>query len=344
MLELLRSSVDDHGQTVVIVTHDPVAAAYTDRVVFLADGRIVEELRNPDRERRPRGDGPDGRPRRGEGLSMIRAALKSLLGRKVRLLLSTFAIVLGVAFVAGSLIFSDTLSRSFTALFASTVGDVVVRPRAATDGAGRPSSLTVPATCSTTSSRSTARPASTATSTPFGVYVVGADGKLVGGPGPARRSAATGPTRPPATASRASRSSRRRPPRAGRGRARRAHRRAGGLRGRRHGRRSSRPGAEPRLAADAGRDRRLPGGGSLNGATLTLFDTATAQELFLEGEDVYTDVWVTAEDGVSQEELARRRRARSCPTTSRRSPATRRPTSRASDAAGGDLASSPRSC
>ena len=33
-----------------MVTHDPVAAAYTDRVVFLADGRIVDELRRPDRE------------------------------------------------------------------------------------------------------------------------------------------------------------------------------------------------------------------------------------------------------------------------------------------------------
>ena len=44
-----------------MVTHDPVAASYTDRVVFLADGRIVDELRNPDRERRPRGDGTDER-------------------------------------------------------------------------------------------------------------------------------------------------------------------------------------------------------------------------------------------------------------------------------------------
>jgi len=50
VLSLLRSSVKDHGQTTVMVTHDPVAAAYTDRVVFLADGRIVDELRDPDRE------------------------------------------------------------------------------------------------------------------------------------------------------------------------------------------------------------------------------------------------------------------------------------------------------
>ena len=50
VLELLRRSVDDHGQTVVMVTHDPVAAAYTDRVVFLADGRVVSELRDPTRD------------------------------------------------------------------------------------------------------------------------------------------------------------------------------------------------------------------------------------------------------------------------------------------------------
>ena len=44
-------------------------------------------------------------------------------------------------------------------------------------------------------------------------------------------------------------------------------------------------------------------GGSLNGATLAIFDTPTAQQLFLDGEDAFTDVWVTADDGVSQEEL-----------------------------------------
>jgi putative ABC transport system ATP-binding protein len=50
VLDLLRRSVDDHGQTVVMVTHDPVAAAYTDRVVFLADGRAVGEIRDPAQE------------------------------------------------------------------------------------------------------------------------------------------------------------------------------------------------------------------------------------------------------------------------------------------------------
>lgn len=47
VLHFLRRSVDEFGQTVVMVTHDPVAAAWTDRVVFLADGRVVDELRDP---------------------------------------------------------------------------------------------------------------------------------------------------------------------------------------------------------------------------------------------------------------------------------------------------------
>ncbi|CAM2871586.1 ABC transporter ATP-binding protein [Skermania piniformis] len=47
VLAILRAAVDEFGQTVVIVTHDPRAAACADRVVFLADGRIVDELRNP---------------------------------------------------------------------------------------------------------------------------------------------------------------------------------------------------------------------------------------------------------------------------------------------------------
>ncbi len=50
VLSFLRRSVDEFGQTIVMVTHDAVAASYCDRVVFLADGRIVDEIRNPDRE------------------------------------------------------------------------------------------------------------------------------------------------------------------------------------------------------------------------------------------------------------------------------------------------------
>jgi putative ABC transport system ATP-binding protein len=47
VLRILRESVERLGQTVVVVTHDPHAASYADRVLFLADGRIVDELRSP---------------------------------------------------------------------------------------------------------------------------------------------------------------------------------------------------------------------------------------------------------------------------------------------------------
>ena len=47
ILDFLRRAVRELGQTIVMVTHDPVAASYADRVVFLADGTIVDELNDP---------------------------------------------------------------------------------------------------------------------------------------------------------------------------------------------------------------------------------------------------------------------------------------------------------
>lgn len=47
VLGLLRSSVDATGQAVVMVTHDPTAAAYAHQVIFLADGKVVDRLANP---------------------------------------------------------------------------------------------------------------------------------------------------------------------------------------------------------------------------------------------------------------------------------------------------------
>ncbi len=51
VLSFLRNSVRELGQTVVMVTHDPGAASYADRVVFLADGRIVDQMTEPTAER-----------------------------------------------------------------------------------------------------------------------------------------------------------------------------------------------------------------------------------------------------------------------------------------------------
>ena len=47
ILSFMRQAVREFGQTIVMVTHDPVAASYADRAVFLADGRIVDEITDP---------------------------------------------------------------------------------------------------------------------------------------------------------------------------------------------------------------------------------------------------------------------------------------------------------
>ena len=51
ILSFMRLAVNELGQTIVMVTHDPVAASYADRVIFLADGRIVDEMQDPTADR-----------------------------------------------------------------------------------------------------------------------------------------------------------------------------------------------------------------------------------------------------------------------------------------------------
>jgi putative ABC transport system ATP-binding protein len=51
VLDLLRDSVHEFGQSIIMVTHDPAAAAYADQVVFLADGKVVDTMADPTAER-----------------------------------------------------------------------------------------------------------------------------------------------------------------------------------------------------------------------------------------------------------------------------------------------------
>ena len=113
VLAFLQRSAREFGQTVVMVTHDPVAAGYADRVVFLADGLLVDSMERADRQEGPR---PDEALRRGR--LMLRATLRSLLARKLRLALSGLAIVLSVSFISGTYVLTDTMGRVFDDLFA----------------------------------------------------------------------------------------------------------------------------------------------------------------------------------------------------------------------------------
>src|SRR3954447_15946423 len=235
---------------------------------------------------------------------MIRASLKSLLARRVRLLLSTFAIVLGVAFVTGILMFSDTLERSFTALFDWTVGDSVVRPvnsDVANQG-GVFSTQTVPATLQPTLEQLPGAARVDGMVSATGVYVLTTEGKVVGGSGP------------PAFGGNWSDAP------AGHGleglailKGHEPHgadevvldqdaaEKAGYALGDKVSIITSAKTLDvhPTLVGIAG----FRTGGSLNGATFAAFDTRTAQQLFLDGQDAYNTFWVTAKSGVSQAEL-----------------------------------------
>ncbi|MEO7352021.1 MAG: FtsX-like permease family protein [Marmoricola sp.] len=235
---------------------------------------------------------------------MLRAAWKSLLGRKLRLLMSTFAIVLGVAFVGGTLIFTDTLNKSFVAIFDNSVGDVVVRPVGAGD-ADTPTTLTMPAGLVNELADVPGAARADGNVATFGLFVIGKNNRVVGGQG----APGIGVNNNSAPA---------------------AH----GVEGLQVVEGHAPHGADE-VAIDAATVRRAdifigekvrlvsagkkallqprlvgiadyPEGGSLNGATVSIFDTPTAQDLFLDGKAAFTDAWVTAKPGVSQKDLRAR--------------------------------------
>jgi putative ABC transport system permease protein len=233
---------------------------------------------------------------------MLRAAFKNLMARKLRLLMSGFAIVLGVAFVAGSFIFTDTLERNFTNLMDGSVGDVVVRPAGASGDDSAQDARKVPASVVDRLSDVEGAARADGNVTSFGVFVVSDEGKVIGAQGAPglgfnwNDAPAAGSDESATTLT--------------------------------EGRRPERAGEvvlDPQTAEKAGYEvgDQVPlvtsgdqpvvraelvglaefGGGSLAGASMSIFDTATSQDLFTGGRDVYSDAWVTAADGVSQEEL-----------------------------------------
>ncbi|MGH3367354.1 MAG: ABC transporter permease [Nocardioidaceae bacterium] len=231
---------------------------------------------------------------------MVRAAWKSLLARKLRLAMSGFAIVLGVAFVSGSFIFTDTLDKSFDSIFAGSVGDVVVRPAGA-GGDETETTLTIPSSVVDTASSVDGAARADGNVTAFGVFVVGADGKVIGAQGapglglnyndaPAAhdlQGLTVGKGRAPARTGQVALDSS-------------TAEKAGYHIGDQVQIVTS--GAQPALRAELVGLADF-GGGSLAGASLTIFDTETSQDLFQRGRNAYTDIWVTAKDGVSQQQL-----------------------------------------
>ena len=106
ILAFMRRAVDELGQTIVMVTHDPVAAAYADRVVFLADGRIVDEMADPTADRVL-----DRMKRLRELTPCCASPSRPSPPTSGACSPPASAVLLGVAFLAGTLVLADTHDR-----------------------------------------------------------------------------------------------------------------------------------------------------------------------------------------------------------------------------------------
>ena len=233
---------------------------------------------------------------------MLKVTWRNLLARKVRLLLSAFAIVLGVAFVAGSMIFTDAMGGAFDDIIEGSTADVEVAFEGANDFDAQQDNRTIPADVvpklEALPEVESVHPQNVLQS----VFVIGKDGKVVGGNGPPglafQYTGATSLTGKPILTLV-----------------------DGDL-----------PDAPYEIALDKdtiekggfdlGDEVRLAtpgtpptitatltgavefGSGGLNGATLTIFDEQFMHDQFFDGKDVYTSISLNAAEGVSQRELA----------------------------------------
>lgn len=237
---------------------------------------------------------------------MLRVTLRNLFARKVRLLLSAFAIVIGVAFVAGSLVYTDTMSKSFDNIIEGGTADVTVRPKGAGDTNGGSSQLdTRTITAATLAKLGTAPGAARVDGTVQAqtLFVVGRNGKVVGGTGAPTltfnyNNAPSITGKPSVSISKGSAPHGADEVLLDPGTADKAGYRLGDT-VKMVSATSRRPTLRATLVGIA-----EFGGGSLAGASLVLFDTPTTQQLFLGGRDAYTSISLTAKPGVSQVRLA----------------------------------------
>jgi len=235
---------------------------------------------------------------------MLRSAWRSLLHHKLRLLLSGVAIVLGVGFVVGTLIFTDTLNATFTSLFKDTTTDVVVTPVQEVQGGGFAGSVATLPSAVLAQVRGVEGVAKAGGQILVdGVSVIDKEGEVLGTPGapqfgsnwdddeqltPFRLTQGRGPTAPDEVA-------------------------LDSVSAEKSG---FAVGDEVPLVGPKGAMRpilvgvfRFGTSGNLAGATIAAFDTAVAQDLLLDGARAYTEVDAVAADGVTQQALAAKVRA-----------------------------------
>ncbi len=233
---------------------------------------------------------------------MLRVTWRNLVARKLRLLLSAFAIVLGVAFVAGSMIFTDAMGGAFDNIIEGSTSDAEVAFKGAGDFDSGQDNRTFPASVVTALERlpevGSAHPLNQLQT----VFVIGKNGKVIGGNGPPglanNPTSATSLTGKPILTV---------------------------VRGKyptgpdqialdvdtvKKGKfklgdevKLATPGKPPVIRAKLAGVVEF-GSGGLNGATMTIFDRKALQDRFFAGKDVYSTVSLNAAPGVSQQQLA----------------------------------------
>ncbi len=230
---------------------------------------------------------------------MLRSAWRSLLHHKLRLVLSGVAIVLGVGFVVGTLIFTDTLNSTFTNLFADTTADVVVTPQEAITAGGIAGDVTTLPAALLEEVRSVDGVAKAGGQVVAdGISIISASGEVLGTTGapqlgsnwdddeeltPFRLTEGRGPSAPGEVALDSVSAEKS---------------------GYAIGDTVALVGPGGALEVELVGVFRYGTSGNLAGATIASFDTAYAQELLLDGRDEYTEIDAVADEGVGQESLA----------------------------------------
>jgi putative ABC transport system permease protein len=233
---------------------------------------------------------------------MFKVTWRNLVARKLRLLLSAFAIVLGVAFVAGSLIFTDAMGGAFDDIIEGSTADVEIAYEGANDFDSMQDSRVIPGSVVEELEKLPEAGGVYPSTGLMSVFVIGSDDKVVGGNGPP--GLAFNPTEARAITGKQI-----------------ITLSDGELPGGPHEIALDvdtadkagydvgdtvtlvTPGKPPTLEAELTGLVEF-GSGGLNGATLTLFEVEFMQDAFFGGEDVYTAISLNAAEGVSQEELA----------------------------------------
>jgi putative ABC transport system permease protein len=240
---------------------------------------------------------------------MWKVTWKNLFARKLRLLLSAFAIILGVAFVAGSFVLTDTIRSAFTGIIRGSTPDVQVAFKGSDDFTSSPDARTIPASVVQAMRTLPGAAAVDGGNEVQNLFVLDKSGHVISGGGAPGLAFDYGTGRaitgnpiltlesgkPPVTTHQIALDT---------ATAAKAGYHVGDTI------RLITPGPRPSMTVTLTGIVKFGQSGNAGGATLTLFGQHAIQQLFFKGRDVYSDISLTTKPGVTQQELAQQAQQR----------------------------------